>query len=234
LPVFTLCRDEQERSSFIMTCADGRSPADSAATAAVVVLCVRADCYDRYLRYGPLRTALGASAVPLGPMSADELREAITSPAEAARLQVEPGLPELLLSNVGLGDPPGIRPHGLRCRACTAGDLAAAAGRHPDRGGLPDDPGIRKAVATTAEREPGLLDTGTQRLATALFMRLVKVGDGTVDVCRPASRDALLRDLPDRRGAANIMDRFTRARLLAQEQDTVTIAYEALLVPGRG
>ena len=229
--VFTLCPDEQERGRFIDELARmADCPQASATAAAVVVLCVRADFYGHCLEYEPLRAALRANAVPLGPMSAEELREAIASPAEAVGLQVEAGLPELLLSDAGLtgqaGDQAARLPliaHALRAT------WQFREGRFLTVDGYKRTGGIRQAVAATAEREFSLLDAAGQRLVEALFLRLVKVGDGTADVCRPLSRDGLLRDLPDGASTADIIDRFRGARLLTIERDTVTIAHEALL-----
>jgi WD40 repeat protein len=229
--VFTLCADEDEQTRFIDEIARlSDHPASGPGPSALVVLCLRADFYGQCLAYEPLRVALRANAVPLGPMSAGELREAITAPAEAAGLRVEPGLPDLLLRDVGLPDSTGDQAERLPLMAhALRATWQQRQGRYLTVEGYRMTGGISEAVASTAERTYAELDTDRQRLAKTLFTRLVKVGDGTVDVCRPAGRDELLRDLADSAGTADIMRRFTDARLLTQQRDTVTIAHEALL-----
>jgi WD40 repeat protein len=229
--VFTLCSDEREREQFINALTRlADHPASSAGPSALVVIGLRADFYDQCLRYPGLRAALQASVVPLAAMSADDLREVIISPAEAVGLQVEAGLAELLLSDAGLTESATdqaarlpLLAHALRAT------WQQRQGRFLTVDGYRMTGGIGQSVATTAEREYSMLDMADQRLARTLFIRLIKVGDGTADVCRPMRRDELLQDLPASAAAAGILDRFTGARLLTQERDTVALAHEALL-----
>jgi WD40 repeat protein len=229
--VFTLCADEGEREAFIgELCRLADHPATSTGPSALVVIGLRADFHDRCLRYEGLSTAVRACTVRLGAMSAGELRRAIIAPAEAAGLQVEAGLPELLLSDAGLVGPGPdqatrlpLLAHALRAT------WQQREGHFLTVGGYRAAGGIGQGVATTAEREYSLLDAAGQRLAKALFLRLVKVGDGLADLCRPARPGELERDLPDCTGVTEVIDRFRRARLLAYREDAVTIAHEALL-----
>ena len=94
---------------------DGGGPA---AGPAVVVVGVRADYYGRCTDYPQLAPALSGGQVVVGPMSRDELRQAITQPAAQAGLDLEHGLAEVLLRDLrvpaGTGDPgsDGGTPHG--------------------------------------------------------------------------------------------------------------------------
>lgn len=63
---------------------------------ALVVIGLRADFYAQALRYPRLAEALQNHQVVVGPLSAEEMRRAITGPARKARLEVESGLVELL------------------------------------------------------------------------------------------------------------------------------------------
>ncbi|MEV5842196.1 XRE family transcriptional regulator [Streptomyces sp. NPDC051985] len=84
--LFTLCADATERRKFIgelCSCAAGGLP---------VAIGLRADFYGQCLAHRPLLAALRARALPLAPMGARELRQAITDPATAAGLRLEPGL----------------------------------------------------------------------------------------------------------------------------------------------
>jgi hypothetical protein len=97
--LFRLCELEDERGAFISwlwRAARGEGPGGPAALAACAV---RADFYADCTRYPQIRQALQDNQVIVGAMSPEELREAITSPAEAVGLDIEPGLTELLLSD---------------------------------------------------------------------------------------------------------------------------------------
>ena len=69
----------------------------------MVVLALRADFYDRALRYPELARALQERQVVVVPMTRDEVRRAIVERARLARLDVEDGLVELLLRGVAPG-----------------------------------------------------------------------------------------------------------------------------------
>ncbi|MCB0183295.1 MAG: ATP-binding protein, partial [Caldilineaceae bacterium] len=102
--LFTLCKDQTERKVFV----------DNLLTAAVedgvttVVITLRADFYAHCFSFENLRTALGDYQIPIGPMSKDELRRAIEEPAKFGKWELEPGLVDLLLDDVG--DEPGALP----------------------------------------------------------------------------------------------------------------------------
>ena len=88
--------------------------------------------------------------------------------------------------------------------------------------------GIHRAVATTAENVFTRLDPAGQHVARTLFLRLVRIGDGTEDTRRRLARADLLRGL-DPGTVGPVVDAFTQGRLLTKEQDTVEITHEALL-----
>ena len=102
--LFTLCTDEQHRRAFVEVLSQVASPPETAADGqpvGLVVVGVRADFYAACLNYPPLRRALQDSPLVVGPMSVTELREAILYPAQHVGLDIEPGLVELLLGELG-------------------------------------------------------------------------------------------------------------------------------------
>ncbi len=228
--LFTLCLDDQQRRDFIELLVQLAGPPDPVG----LVVGVRADFYAACANYPHLRTALQDNQLVVGPMSDTELREAILYPARDVGLDVEAGLAELLLRD--LGDTAGgmngyesgrlpLLAHALR---------ATWQQRHGHTltvDGYRSTGGIRRAVATTAEGVfTGLAPAG-QHTARTLFLRLIKIGDGTEDTRRRVTRTDLLRDLdPD--SVAPVVDAFTQARLLTQDQNTVEITHEALLRAG--
>ena len=111
--VFTQCQDESERAEFVAEVCE-------LAKASLVVLALRADFYQHALRYPGLAAALQSRHVVLGPMTAEQVRRAITEPARLARVDVEEGLVGLLLHDLTrrsgrAGQPPIGQ---ARCRCC--------------------------------------------------------------------------------------------------------------------
>jgi WD40 repeat protein len=235
--LFTLCEDESERLEFIAWLSRLAHPIRQTPPIALVVMGLRADFYAPCANYPELRASLQHNQVLVGPMLESELREAILYPARAVGLQLEPGLPELLLRDLG----------GISDGSNTGDSSTGEAGRLPflahaleatwqqrhgstlTVAGYQVTGGIRHAIAATAERVYDRLDETDRQLARELLLRLVKIGDGTEDVRRRLARDEVLRSdaISMRRKA--VLDAFTRARLLSQEQDTVEIAHEALV-----
>ena len=99
--VFTLCRDEEERSAFV------DALLDAAADKARVIVALRADFYGHCAAYPRLASALEERQALVGPMSEEELRRAIERPGEQAGLVLEPGVVEGILRDVA-GQPGGL------------------------------------------------------------------------------------------------------------------------------
>ncbi|MFF4014797.1 hypothetical protein [Streptomyces sp. NPDC001843] len=216
--VFTLCRDPAERQEFIDRLLSAADP-DSRLR---VVLGLRADFYGRCLRHHGLVEVLRTAAVPVGPMSGDELRETIVKPAASDGLIVERALTARLVAEVQ-GEPGGLplMSHALletwrrrRGRALTLEGYQAAGGLHG-------------AIARTAEHLYARLSPEQARLARGLLLRLVTPGEGTPDTRRPADRAELAQTAAGDR--EEVLERLAEARLITLDGDTVDLAHEALL-----
>lgn len=229
--IFALCPDEHERRTFVARLCElaAGSPA-----AALIVLGLRADFYAQAAQYPELRDVLRDGPVLLDPMSEAELRQAIMFPARDVGLDIEPGLVEVLLRDLGAGEPIVL------AAADRAGRLPLLAHAlrvtwQERRGhlltveGYQATGGIERAIATTADRTYNGLGPAAQEAARRMFLRLIAIGDGTADARRRLSRAELLGDLGDSESAVVALDTFTQHRLLIQEQDAVTITHEALL-----
>jgi WD40 repeat protein/transcriptional regulator with XRE-family HTH domain len=231
---FTECQQDTQRQAFITALSTAaHSPA------VLVVLGVRADFYGSCLTYPALLPALQAP-VALGPMSPDQLRAIITGPATVEGLEVESGLVELLLGDLGVtedsggeaaGYDPGALPllaHALRAtwRQRSGQTLTVAGYRRTG--------GIREAIVTTAERAYTQLSPPEQQVAQQILLRLVQVGAPTGQVRRRIPRDRLLQALPAAAEATEkVLETFGRARLLTftanSDVDSVEITHDALL-----
>ncbi|MCA2212328.1 nSTAND1 domain-containing NTPase [Jidongwangia harbinensis] len=210
--LFTQCTEPAERNAF--------AAALAAAGPALVLLAIRADFYPQCTELPALVPMLGAGQVVAGPLSTADLRRAVDEPARDAGLILEPGLAELLLTDVGAltgrGYEPGALPllaHALRATWDRRDGVTLTVAGYRDTGG------IRHAVAETAERiYLGLDDTGRAALRSALLGLVTVVGDKAVR--HRAGRDeadlTVLRPLVD-------------ARLVTAGRDTVEISHEALL-----
>jgi hypothetical protein len=70
---------------------------------ALVVAAVRADFLGRLLAYPPLKAAVDAGLLTVGPMSEAELRLTVTGPAAEAGLAVEPAMAEAVIAELREG-----------------------------------------------------------------------------------------------------------------------------------
>ncbi|WP_330262270.1 hypothetical protein [Streptomyces griseorubiginosus] len=216
--VFTLCRDRAERSRFIDLLLSAREP-DSRLH---VVIAMRADFYGQCADHPGLADVLRHCGLLIGPMSAAELREAVTGPAAVAGLVVERELTARIVEEVV--DRPGALPmlsHALletwrrrRGRILTLAAYEAAGG-------------VQGAIAATAERTYGALSPGQADIAQRLLLRLIQPGEGAPDTRRSVTR-AELDDWGDPELPA-VVERLAAARLLALDGDTVELGHEALI-----
>ncbi|MFF9035463.1 helix-turn-helix domain-containing protein [Streptomyces sp. NPDC014892] len=212
--LFTLCHDRAERDRFLDLLLAARRPESGLR----VVVAVRGDFYGHCSAHRELATAVSRANLLVGPMSRDELREAITGPAASAGLNVERTLTARIIDEVV--DQPGALPmlsHALletwRRRRGRLLTLAA----YNETGG------VRGAIAATAEEVYRRIPAEQSRIARRILLRLIAPGDGTADTRRPASRSELGS------GAQDVLDRLVAARLVTLDGDTVELSHEALI-----
>jgi len=236
--LFALCTDEEERRAFVGWLWQVADASGGENAPALVICGLRADFYAGCANYPQLRAALQAGQVLVGPMSEAELREAILYPAQAVGLDMEAGLAELLLRDLGIT--PGKRGAGGAAGDYAAGRLPLLAHalqatwrqRHGSTltvDGYQATGGIQHAISTTAERVHSRLDPAGQREAATLFLRLVKIGDSSEDVRRRVSQEDLLRGSRHPDSAGVVLDSYTDSRLLTRTRDAVEITHEALI-----
>ena len=95
--LFTLTRDEHERARFLELL---RVAAVDPTSRVRVVVTLRADFFDRPLRYPRVGELLAARTEAVPPLSPDELERAIRAPAERAGVSVEPGVVAEIIADV--------------------------------------------------------------------------------------------------------------------------------------
>ncbi|MDR6976498.1 WD40 repeat protein [Streptomyces sp. 3330] len=233
---FTLCPDEASRRLFIQLLHDACSPADTGTgrtplpPPVLVVLGVRADFYEECLSHPELSDALQHRHMVLGPLSTSELREAVTGPARAVGLELEPGLAELIIREVTVDGPRGAHAGALPLlsHALLATWQRRKAGRLT-LAGYRAAGGIQGAVAATAERAWSGLDPAARTAARLLLMRLVRLGEDTQATRRRGTRRQLAEESADPGKTEESLEALVRARLVTLDAETVEITHEALL-----
>jgi WD40 repeat protein/serine/threonine protein kinase/DNA-binding XRE family transcriptional regulator len=220
--LFTLCADEATRAhlldSLVTATLDERSRVR-------VILTLRADIIDRPLQYVDFGELLRRRSELVGPMTPDELEQAILGPARQLGLVFEDGLVMTLVGAVMAQ--PGALPllqHALNELFCRR------AGRVLTRGAYEQLGGVQGALARSAEAIYAALTLADQALAQQLFLRLVTPGETGDDLRRQMRRRELLANEGD-----IVVRTFEQARLITLNRDaqtrepTVEVAHEALL-----
>ncbi|MFC7275884.1 hypothetical protein ACFQS1_17980 [Paractinoplanes rhizophilus] len=202
--LFTQCPDPARRAAFVA--------ALTAVPETLLIIAVRADFYQQCTELPPMAALLGPGQVVVGPMTDDELRRAIASPARDAGLTIEPGLVEVLLRDHEPGALP-LLAHALRATwERREGDTLTVAGYHATGG-------IRRAVAASAEHVYGALTEPAREALRAELLGLVTIVDGLAVRRRAALSEVTMP----------VLRPLVAARLVTAGDDTVEISHEALL-----
>ncbi|MCC8244202.1 nSTAND1 domain-containing NTPase [Saccharothrix luteola] len=217
--VFTLCQEPADRAAFIAALTTAASAPTSRTR---VVLGVRADFLGHCGQYPELVEALRGGHVLIGPMAADELREAIVSPAVAVGCKVETALVTRLVADAA--GQPAVLPlvsHALletwRRRRGVALTLA----------GYEEVGGVEHSIARSAEHVYTAMSPARQLIAKQVFLRLIAVGEGTEDTKRRVARAEVDHHVES--DSAEVLAALAQARLVVLDRDTVELAHEALI-----
>jgi WD40 repeat protein len=195
-----------------------------------VIVTLRADFYDRPLRYPRVGQLLGSSTEVLSPLTPEELERAIVRPAEHAGLTVDSALVPQIAADVAAQ--PGALP--LVQYALT--ELYDR--RHDGRLTLEayrEIGGVGGALAASAEHLYATRQPDGREAVRQLFLRLVTPGEGAADTRRRVPLSELSAIEVDTSAMESSIDTYGRHRLLTFDRDpstrepTVEVAHEALL-----
>lgn len=228
--LFTLCHDESERGAFV----DNLMTAVSEPRGSLfVVLALRADFYNQCAPYAPLRDALSTRQEYIGLMNSTELRRAIEEPAVRSGWELEPGLVELLLQDVGAETghmpEPGALP--LLSHALLE-TWKRRQGHKMTVSGYLASGGVRGAIAETADSVfQDELGDQEQAIARNIFLRLTQLGEDerTADTRRRTTFDEFIHDPEDTSIVRIVLGKLADARLITTDNDLVEVAHEALI-----
>lgn len=197
--------------------------AETSGHARVVVLGLRADYYGDASEVAALLPALRDHQVVVGPMTPEDLAEAIALPAADLGVSAEPGLVDILVRDCLTTSQAGLTsalPHLSHCLATmwnrTSGDRLTLA-TYLEVGG------IAGAIARTVEEAFTSLDGADAERARHLLLHLVSVEEGV----RPGAATQDLAGLSD--DDRRLVNHFAERRLLTVDTSTVRLSHEVLI-----
>jgi len=227
--IFTQCRQEDERRTFIDNLLQAVDPASPQPVS--ILLTLRADFYTQLAFQDHLRELVSQNQEFIGAMNREELTRAILQPAALGNWKVQEGLVEVILDD--LGTEPGALPllsHALletwkrrRGRVLTVSGYTAAGG-------------VRGAIAQTAETVfRQRLSPEQQPIARMIFVKLAEMGEDSLDTRRRAAFSELITRATDPTTIDAVLGILTDARLVTTgtqepgETRVVEVAHEALI-----
>lgn len=218
--LFTLRADVQEREAFINELVALTQPGCRTR----VVLAVRADMYGYCCLYPGLAETLSAATLLVGPMTEEDLREAVIRPARAAGLIVERELTARIVCDVA--GRPGALPmlsHTLLQVWKRRRGRVLALDAYERLGG------VQGALATTAESLYTGLTPGRAAAARRILLRLINPGDQGPDTRRPATLEEVSSGASAGGDMSVALQQLTDARMVTVAEGYVELAHEALI-----
>jgi WD40 repeat protein len=223
--LYALCQDAEERQHILDELLQAVNIQSQHRTPDfTLVITLRADFLGHALSYRPFADALQDNDLKLGPMTRQELQDAIEKPAHQLGVQLEDGLTVRLLDAVS--EAPGNLPLLEFALSLLWGRQSNGKLTHLayDQIG-----GVEKALASYAEEVFNGFTYAQQQQAQRVFIQLVRPGEGTADTRRLATRIEVGEENWD------LVTRLADARLVVTGQDeatgeeTVEIVHEALI-----
>jgi WD40 repeat protein/serine/threonine protein kinase len=224
--VFTLVTNEDDREHFLNSL---YTAAIDPASRLHVIVTLRADFYDRPLLYEGFGALVQTRTQVVLPMSANELEQAIVSPAKRVNIQVDADLLAAIIADVR--DEPGALP--LLQYALTE-VFEHRDGHRMTLAAYRDIGGMLGVLARRANMVYEGLSELQQSITQQIFLRLVTQNEQARDTRRRARRTEF-SSLGDTAAVQAVLDAFGQYRLLTFDRQpdtrepTVEIAHEALL-----
>lgn len=186
-----------------------------------VLIGLRADFVGEWLVYPRLLEALNKRTYMLGPMSRDDLRDVITSPAASVGVKLEPGLAErMLVEFCG----PNLEDYDAGALPLLNHALATLWGHRTGNRltlrAYENSGGVFGSLGDTAEQMWSGLTPEVQTAAKQLLLRLVHLDDSGRNTRRYRSRTELLTgDAAQRDARLAALDELLAARLVVVDGD---------------
>jgi tetratricopeptide (TPR) repeat protein len=225
--VFTLCLKEDLREALIRNLLYAAKVAQGQT---LVILTMRADFYPKCATNANLAAAFSDHHVLVGPMTDDELRQAIERPTQKVGCELEAGLVDLLMRDVH--HQPGALPllqHALLELWNKRDSRRLNVKVYQEIGKL--EGALQRRADATLEA----LSKQEQELCRRTFLHLTQPGEGTEDTKRRVSMQELLSLSATPSAEEAIIQKLADASLLTTEGDLthrdafVEVAHEALI-----
>ncbi|VAW34605.1 High-affnity carbon uptake protein Hat/HatR [hydrothermal vent metagenome] len=223
--LYTLCPDGDTRHRFLDLLLDNEGGHKALPYNFHTVLTLRADFMGQALAYPPLVAALQNNDIKLGPMTPNELRRAIAEPAKRATVQLEDGLIDRILDDMGTDG------RNLPLLEFALTELWQQQNGHQLSHTAYERIGqVRGALARHADTIYDSLTAAEQAQAERIFVQLVHPGAGAEDTRRLATKAEI--------GKANwpLVQKLAGSdtRLLVADQDdsgknSAEVIHEALI-----
>lgn len=224
--VFTACPDENIRMQFLR---EIQTTLNAPGSRLWVAITLRADFYDRPLQYPEFGDLLRQRTEVILPLNNEAMAAAISAPALRAGLTLEAGVLETILKDVS------AQPGALPLMQYSLTELfERRQGLQLTLKAYEESGGVLGALARRADQLYETLDTPSQDLARAMFLRLVTLGEGTEDTRRRVVRAELSALANDDR-LDHLLSLYGGYRLLSFDRDPITraptieLAHEALI-----
>ncbi|MEA5595784.1 pentapeptide repeat-containing protein [Rivularia sp. UHCC 0363] len=224
--VYSLCKDTTERQIFIENLIHAASDRSGCVS---VIITLRSDFLGETQRHPALNQVIASKGVIVPAMSEEELRRAITKPAENAGHPLDEAVVTLLLKDTDGRE--GALP--LLQFALTRIWEGLKKGVEPVKT-LRDIGGVGGALAQEAERIFDSLNDEEQKIARRVFLGLVQLGEGASDTRRRANVDNLVSYKEQPESVKRVIDRFAHpgVRLVTVSSEkgieTAEVTHEAL------
>lgn len=222
--LYTLCRELEVRQRWLDELSRTVLPLPQHRLLAFhIVLTLRANFLAQVLSYRPFADALHYADLKLGPMNEHELQAVIEKPAEHLHVRLEEGLTRRILHETHEGGQLPLLEFALTLLWARQREGKLTHRVYEEIGG------VGEALADHAEQVYQRLDKEEQRQAQAIFVQLVRPGEGTEDTRRFTSRGELDED------RWNLVVRLANARLVVTTRDEATgeeiveVVHEALI-----
>ena len=198
---------------------------------ALVVIAVRGDFWDRCAAYPQLVGAMQDGQFVIGPMTESEFRVAITGPADAAGLYIDPNLVNTILSDVrtaGDDGAAGVLPLLSQAMSLT---WDKREGDRLTHHGYSQAGGVSHAVQTGADKVYDALSLAQQALARDILRSMTVASRDGRPARRPLTRADLYSGLPgaDQSQVDSILEAFAAERLIVLNDDRAQISHDVLL-----
>ena len=224
---FTQVDDEADRAAFLSNLLVATTHSSSRLR---VIITMRADFYDRPLLYPGFGELVRKFSEIVLPLNAEEMESAITGPAQRVEMEVEPALVAAIIAEIETQ--PGALP--LLQYALTE-VFERRKGNRLTYSAYQESGGVLGALARRAEEIYVQLPELKQDVVRQMFLRLVTLGEGAEDTRRRVLQAELLSVGDDAQTTQEVLDIYSRYRLLTFDNDPVTrdptveVAHEALI-----